>query len=435
MPKPTRKKKPFLRKKESTSYRLITGYVEDEDDVSKPSEEELERRKQEQRDHGIFYGDDYNYMKHLRNVNEAATMVETEIKDDETMSQATTMRRPWEMFSTDETEEEKIDPEILAALEDAPVVPLNEDSDEVPVDDNFLEDDFFSKAGGVVPMEELKEEDEFEFSDNSQDLSDDEDDRFSLQSFSDDSDRLGAMSDDDEDSSPAVRRGRGTKEDDIVEAQTAAILKNFEKGLGFGFSAVESVDDQEMPSAEDYEHIKHIMNQGVIKDKPVSWFEVLDDKSERAKVDTSKYIYEDEDEYVWKDVPPAKPKYDCVSILSLRSSTRNLPTDLLPPPKERSKAPSHQGSGDNESTLHQGLSLKQLEQEMRESRRADKASTFRPEDETAEEKKARKKAVKDERRERRQEKKANKMVFAIENERMKQDTAQLSKSVKSVKLS
>ena len=60
--------------------------------------------------------------------------------------------------------EEKIDPEILAALEDAPVVPLTEDSDEVPVDDNFLEDDFFSKAGGVVPMEELKEEDEFEFS-------------------------------------------------------------------------------------------------------------------------------------------------------------------------------------------------------------------------------------------------------------------------------
>lgn len=433
MPKPVRKKKHFIRKKESTTYRLIPGYVEDEDEVSKPSEEELEKRREEQMQHGIFFGDEYNYMKHLRSVTETATMVETEINpEDEKMSQATTARVPWrEFFSTDETEEEKIDPEILAALDEAPVVPLTENETEELGFDNILDDDFLAQAGGVAPREIVEEADEYAYSDNSQDLSDDEDDKFSLESFSDASDRLGLS--DDEDGTPAKTQGRGTKEDDIIEAQTAAILKNFEEGLGFHFSNLESVDDQEMPSAEDYEYLKHIMKQDVLKEKPASWFEVLDNRAERAKVDSSKYIYEDEDEYEWKDVPPSKPKYDCVSILSLRSNTRNLPTDLLPPPKERSKA-SSKIETDSESNVNQGLTLRELEKEMRDSRRADKASTFRPENETAEEKRARKKAVKDERKERRQEKKANKMVFSIENEKMKSDTAKLSKSVKSIKL-
>lgn len=45
-----------------------------------------------------------------------------------------------------------------------------------------------------------------------------------------------------------------------------------------------------------------------------------------------------------------------------------------------------------------GLTRKQIEQEMRESRRADKASTYRPKNETAEERKQRKQATKQERK-------------------------------------
>ena len=45
-----------------------------------------------------------------------------------------------------------------------------------------------------------------------------------------------------------------------------------------------------------------------------------------------------------------------------------------------------------------GLTRKQIEQEMRESRRADKASTYRPKNETADERKQRKQATKQERK-------------------------------------
>jgi hypothetical protein len=59
------------------------------------------------------------------------------------------------------------------------------------------------------------------------------------------------------------------------------------------------------------------------------------------------------------------------------SSKSGLPKDVLP---------------------ESGLTRKQLEQEMRASRRADKASTYRPRDETADEKRDRKEAVRDERK-------------------------------------
>ena len=64
------------------------------------------------------------------------------------------------------------------------------------------------------------------------------------------------------------------------------------------------------------------------------------------------------------------------------------------------KSQSQETSDDHSSIApaNRGLSLRELEQEMRESRLADRASTYRPTGETAEEKKARKKAVKDERK-------------------------------------
>ena len=67
----------------------------------------------------------------------------------------------------------------------------------------------------------------------------------------------------------------------------------------------------------------------------------------------------------------------------------------------KSKKSQQQDTSDDQSSTalaNRGLSLKELEQEMRESRLADRASTFRPTGETAEEKRARKKAVKGERK-------------------------------------
>lgn len=442
MPKPVRKKKHFIRKKESTTYQLISGFVPDQDEepAASANTEEVEARKEEQRHYGIFYEDGYNYMKHIRAMDEVATMVSTNLDGDETRSQAPSMRSSVfpqmfrEFFSTDETEDEKIDPEILAALEEAPKVSMDIDLDDKEGGLDFLDDDFMVQAGGVVEKEIDEEVEYVEEDDREHDFDDEEEE--DSESESDDesviSNRL-SVSSCEEDDTPSTRRQRGTAEDDMIEAQTALILKNFEQGLGFRVSTQDTPDDQEMPTAEDYIHLKHTLKSDILKPEPASWYEVLDDKSERPKIDTSKYLYESEDEFEWKEVPPSKPKFDCVSILSTRSNTRNLPTDILPPPKEKTKKKREQS--ECESTApSQGLTLQQLEQDLRESRRADRASTFRPEDETLEEKRTRKKAIKDERKERRQEKKANKTVFSIENEKMKKETATLSKAVKSVKL-
>ncbi|GFN73660.1 ltv1-like protein [Plakobranchus ocellatus] len=441
MPKPVRRKKKFISKRESTTYQLVSGFVEDDDNETP---EEIAARKEEERKYGVFYDDDYNYMKHLRSLNEQATMVNTEKyhvnAEDETRSVTSDLPMFFEMFSTDVKTGESIDPEVLAALDEAPAVTLKEDElDGEAVGgssdlDSFLDDDFISKAGGILPKPEpLDEMEDEEWSDEEEDECSD---------GLDDSD-FGVSGEDDEDMEsenlPEFHQGdsRGTVQDDIAEAQTALILRNFEEGLGFHYSNQVPDLEPEVPTEIDYEHLKYILLQDSRKAEPASWSEVLDDRHARAKVNTSNYLYEDEDEVVWKDAPKPKLKFDCVSILSLNSNTRNRPTDILPPSTKSKKSQNSEASDDQSSMdpANRGLSLRELEQEMRESRRADRADTFRPQGESMDEKRARKKAVKEERKERRQEKKANKLVFSMESEKMKRETASLAKSVKSVKIS
>ncbi|BFY99451.1 hypothetical protein BsWGS_02492 [Bradybaena similaris] len=432
MPKPVKKKKKFINKKEATTYRLIPGYVDDEEAPTKvqESQEEIDARKEEQRQFGIFYDDTYNYMKHLRSLDEQAALVAISHVDADFETQSTSSRLPHfvEHFSTDVTEEDEIDPEVLAALDEAPVVNITDvdNLDDVDVDEKFLDDDFIVKAGGAVPIAHDDDEDD----DDGTDISDAEEDEntdeqdgagsyVSDEDYSDEEDKL---------SSHYPVQGRGNVHDDIAEAQTALILKNFEEGLGFRCATHLSDDEEEMPTAQDYENLKKIMKDDA--SKTISWSEFLDDKSEKPKIDASRYLYEDEDEYEWKEVP-AKKQFDCMSILSLSSNTRNRPTDIIPPKSE--DKPKHKKL-ENDTNSESGVSLRQIQAEMRASHKLDKTCTFRPKDETADEKKSRKKAIKDERKERRQEKKANKEVFSMEKEKMKKETAALSKSVKSVKI-
>ncbi|GFR99147.1 protein LTV1 homolog [Elysia marginata] len=448
MPKPVKKKKRFISKKESTTYTVVPGYVEDDDehdrtlDRANETPEEIAARKEEERKYGVFFNDEYNYMKHLRSLDEQGTLVSTEkyhqiSEKDERLSVCGEPPIFFEMFSTDVKEGEEIDAEILAALDEAPLVSITEEDLEFESPegasglDTFLDDDFIVKGGGVKPKPAEIEREDDEWSDEEEE--DDDEVEMDGSDF--------AVSDDDIDSDRLTGlvqgEGRGTVQDDIAEAQTSLILRNFEEGLGFHFSNQVPDLEPEVPSEIDYQHLKYILTMDAKKKEPTTWAEVLDDRSERAKVDTSKYLYEDEDEFEWKEAPKPKPKFDCVSILSLNSNTRNLPTDILPPSCKPKKSQNQEVSDDQSSIApaNRGLTLKELEQEMRESRLADRASTYRPSGETAEEKRARKKAVKDERKERRQEKKANKQVFSMESEKMKKETAALAKSVKSVKIS
>ncbi|KAH9508203.1 hypothetical protein Btru_055015 [Bulinus truncatus] len=161
-----------------------------------------------------------------------------------------------------------------------------------------------------------------------------------------------------------------------------------------------------------------------------SWVEILNNKNERPKIDSACYLYEDEDEFEWKEVSVSEKNFDCVSILSLNSNTRNLPKDLIPP---KVKKQTRKSNNEIETSRKQGLSLKELDKEIHQ-RAVDKFNTLRPNGETTEERKTRKKAIKEERKERRQEKKANREVFALENEKIKKEMAALHKAVKSVKI-
>lgn len=129
-----------------------------------------------------------------------------------------------------------------------------------------------------------------------------------------------------------------------------------------------------------------------------------------------------------------KEKWDCESILSTYSNLYNHPKLIEEPGKDKIKLTSRLMIP--EGVLDQpGLTRKQIEQEMRESRRADKASTYRPKNETAEERKQRKQATKQERKERRVEKKANKEAFSAEKVRQTKEQLNLQTNLQGLKLS
>ena len=62
---------------------------------------------------------------------------------------------------------ESLDPDVLAGLDEAPLVTIREEDLEADTDgatglDTFLDDDFISKAGGVLPKPEGEEEEEYD---------------------------------------------------------------------------------------------------------------------------------------------------------------------------------------------------------------------------------------------------------------------------------
>ncbi|XP_046553943.1 protein LTV1 homolog [Haliotis rubra] len=145
---------------------------------------------------------------------------------------------------------------------------------------------------------------------------------------------------------------------------------------------------------------------------------------------------DDDTELVKMVIEEPGEKWDCESILSTYSNLYNHPK-LISEPRSKNnmniKLTSKLGIP-LDGLEQRGLTQKQIEQEMRDSQRADRASTFRPRGETPEEKKARKLAIKDERKDRRMEKKANKVAFGKEKIRQDKEQHNLKQNLQGMKM-
>ncbi|KAJ8306209.1 hypothetical protein KUTeg_016754 [Tegillarca granosa] len=391
---PLKKKKKFIDKKNALSFHLVHRSQRDplqaSDEASQRvllpvDSKEEEKRKEEQMKYGIFFEDDYDYMQHLRDTDEAYSL-EPEPK----------IQLPSSVFASDVERDVGVLNEAFAIKGPRPdwdpdiVEGLDDDFDfENP--DNQLEDDFIIQANSSEPFNEEEEySDEDDIASDEADMSGDEDmhgdygDRMFMDEETKSRFTNYSMS------SSVIRRNEGlTLLDD-----------RFEK-------LYEQYDDSEI-GALDHEDIDGNLQQGShMLDTILEEFEKQqEEKKLKDVVDENERNNDDEVEVdsdndtgdlIKMVVEEPKEKWDCESILSTYSNLYNHPK-LIEEPKKEKKINLTAKIGVPDDVLHKpGFTRKQIEQEMRANLRADRASTYRPKDETNEEKKSRKKAVKEER--------------------------------------
>lgn len=442
---PLKKKKKFIDKKNAVSFHLVHRSQRDplqaSDEASQRvllpvDSKEEEKRKEEQMKYGIFFEDDYDYMQHLRDTDEAYSLEPVErfrISEKSTEKKEPKIQLPSSVFASDVERDVGVLNEAFAIKGPRPdwdpdiVEGLDDDFDfENP--DNQLEDDFIIQANSSEPFNEEEEySDEDDIASDEADMSGDEDmhgdygDRMFMDEETKSRFTNYSMS------SSVIRRNEGlTLLDD-----------RFEK-------LYEQYDDSEI-GALDHEDIDGNLQQGShMLDTILEEFEKQqEEKKLKDVVDENERNNDDEVEVdsdndtgdlIKMVVEEPKEKWDCESILSTYSNLYNHPK-LIEEPKKEKKINLTAKIGVPDDVLHKpGFTRKQIEQEMRANLRADRASTYRPKDETNEEKKARKKAVKEERQQRREEKKSNKQAFNKEKIRQEKEKMNIVNNLQGVKI-
>lgn len=442
---PLKKKKKFIDKKNAVSFHLVHRSQRDplqaSDEASQRvllpvDSKEEEKRKEEQMKYGIFFEDDYDYMQHLRDTDEAYSLEPVErfrISEKSTEIKEPKIQLPSSVFASDVERDVGVLNEAFAIKGPRPdwdpdiVEGLDDDFDfENP--DNQLEDDFIIQANSSEPFNEEKEySDEDDIASDEADMSGDEDmhgdygDRMFMDEETKSRFTNYSMS------SSVIRRNEGlTLLDD-----------RFEK-------LYEQYDDSEI-GALDHEDIDGNLQQGShMLDTILEEFEKQqEEKKLKDVVDENERNNDDEVEVdsdndtgdlIKMVVEKPKEKWDCESILSTYSNLYNHPK-LIEEPKKEKKINLTAKIGVPDDVLNKpGFTRKQIEQEMRANLRADRASTYRPKDETNEEKKSRKKAVKEERQQRREEKKSNKQAFNKEKIRQEKEKMNIVNNLQGVKI-
>ncbi|KAK6180101.1 hypothetical protein SNE40_012311 [Patella caerulea] len=464
-------KKKFIDKKNSVTFTLVHRSQRDPliandratSHVLLPIDNK-ESRKEEERKFGVFYEDEYNYLQHLRDANEISELepVErTRIHKSDLKKDKVAAQKEGE-GSKEQNEEEKNqdkpnislpssvfastleaktgllnkaaprkgpllewDPDIVAALDD------DFDYDD---EENILDDDFITKANAPVEGEEemvlgrgFNDGDGSDIASDEADMfSDDDDDSKERDEF--EKEETKSRFTNYSMTSSVIRRNEGlTLLDDRFE-------KFYEQYYDEEIGALDEEDIDGTVSTKSA-LMKQILKEfkAEQKEKSRKLKEVIDEAEIKITEDDIESGDEDMIDLV---IEEPKEKWDCESIISTYSNLYNHPKLISEPSNKERKIKLTSRLGIPVDSLGlPGLTRRQIEKEMRESRRADTASTYRPKGETLEEKKIRKQAIKEERKTRRLEKKTNKVAFNAEKLKQEKDLINVQKNVQGIKLS
>jgi len=463
MPKPKNKKTAFIDKKNAVSFHLVHRSQQDPlaaDDeapqhVLQPIlKNDLDMVKEEEREFGVFYDDNYNYIQHLKDrdivdhdwsdadrfilESEGRKLEKSKIKDGEIKVQGTSMALPSTVFATVGKEEEvgllnkaaptgldlSLDPDIVAAMDDD----FNFDDP-----NNELDDDFMMQA-----MDEGGSGDDSDYDDENSDVGsdfgggrseDEKDDEVpSLQSW--DGEETGTKFTNYSMSSSCIRRNN----------QLSLLDDKFDKFMDqYGELEEGALEGEEIEGAveEEGDRMKQLLMES--EKERTTRRQQLD----REREVSLKMLETGEDDEEMEKIVVNGEKWDCESILSTYSTLYNHPKIISERRPDHIKLSSK--TGIPKDTLGRGLTaaaLKQLdldtgvgiEDDMQSIGSRVSAISVRPKHETFEEKKARKAAVKNFRKERREEKKANTQAFKSEESRQAKISMNVQNNLQGIKI-
>jgi len=488
MPKAVNKKKKFIdpKKEHTQTFSIIHRSQKDplaaDSDAPQrvlqalPSKDEIKKRKEEEREFGVFYDDEYDYLQHMKSRDEieydwdevdkfnidapkAATRPSSTRPGSTKPGKSSNIKLPDVVFETEGQEEEigllnkaaphkgplfDWDPDIVETLDDEfkheTVYTLkDEDMEEDDVDGMDL-DDILKEA--ILEREydsEVDEEgddnnDDYESYDSDEALDDVPSLEGGFSNFSDEETKSKFTS--YSMSSSVIRRNEGLSTlDDKFE-------KFFDDYDDENVGGCE-LDELQGPKSENSDIMKLMLAE---HEKQRELERQPHDEALRKEVmiDEVEISSDNEKELIETEERNPYDNFDCESILTTYSTLYNHPKLISEPSIKPIRVSGK--TGIPKDVLGKGLTsaaLKQLDMENerfeQKTRRNDEVETmtlasrvselsFRNKHESNEEKKARKQAVKEFRKERREEKKANRDAFKEETKMQSRNAMNLKKN-------
>lgn len=474
---PHRKKKSFIQKKNAVTFHLVHRSQRDPlaadekapQHVLLPAHKvEAEKRQEEQRNFGVFFDDDYNYLQHLKETSRPTELVSsgpsqrdrppTHLRDEDMeegeeemeekkgaeVTGAATLNLPSSVFASEFEEEVGLlnkaapisgprldmDPDIVAALDE------DFDYDDP---DNMLDDDFIVQANDAtraVAMDDGSgEEDDEEWEDT-----DDEGDVDSDGGFSgDEGEGRGAREFMFTDEETKSRFTEYSLTSSVMQRneQLTLLDDRFEKFYEqFDEDEIGALDNAEL---EGFIEPDSARLQEIIKDYFVQKGKEYLRPDDLGPKELMAVKEEEEEEQEMEKLVIEAPteKWDCETIISTYSNLYNRPKIIPDPPKTQPIRVSGRTGIPLDVLPGRGLTAKQAErmERINDSDLPRAATQPRPKEESQEERRGRKQAIKEERKERRTEKKANKMAFKQEKALQEKQMLGLRANVQGLKLS
>eukprot|EP00092_Neocalanus_flemingeri_P006772 GFUD01007314.1.p1 GENE.GFUD01007314.1~~GFUD01007314.1.p1 ORF type:complete len:455 (-),score=189.53 GFUD01007314.1:149-1513(-) len=451
MPKSKNKKAAFIDKKNAVSFSLIHRSQQDPlaADSDAPQmvlqpisllQKEKEKVKEEEREHGVFYEDEYNYLQHLvdrTKVDHDWSEADRFVLQAGERKEEKSLNLPSTVFGT-KGEEEKVgllnkaapvgldlslDPDIVAALDED----FDFDDPDNALDDEFVVNAMEVREGGQSDGE--WEDDSDVDSDCGGGRSEEDDEVPSLQSWT--GEETGTKFTNYSMSSSCIKRNN----------QLSLLDDKFDRFMDqYGEMEEGALEGEEIEGTmeEGCDRMKQLVEESA-KERALTRQQLMREREvqKRMLMEGNSDDDSDMEEIVVKE---KLDRWDCESVLSTYSTLYNHPKIITERRTDQIRLSTK--TGIPKDTLGRGLTagaLKQLdrdtgvlEEDMVSVRSKMSEFSIRPKHETPEEKKTRKVGLKQVRKERREEKKANTMAFKSEQLRQEKININIRNNVQGI---